>query len=84
MNKNITSLANFIFNICYTALFEYINLDKLIALVISNIMSINTPFLLHFANIDKLCVFFNNIINELLNNKFIYLVVYRYSHDFLM
>lgn len=84
MDNNIADLTDFIFGINNTVLLGQINLDIPIKLIIFHIMSVNIPFFLCFTNIDKLGVFLNNITNEWIRDKFIDLVVCRYSHVFLM
>lgn len=77
-------LANFTFNISSMASLGHINLEIPIRPIIFYIMSVNTLFFLCLANIDKLNVFFNNVINELVYDKFLHSVVYRYSYAFKM
>lgn len=84
INNSKNHLAKFIFTISNTASLSHINLDTLIGLIIFYIVFVNTLFFLCLADINKLSVFFNNITNELVYEKFIYLIVCRYGNAFLM
>lgn len=77
MNNSIAGLANFTFNIGNMLLLIHINFDILIKLVIFFIMSVITLFFIGLTNMDKFSVFFNNIKNELVYDKFVHSVVCR-------
>ena len=49
-----------------------------------SIISIHISFLLCLADMNKLNVYFNNIINQMIQNQQIHLVVRRYDHVFLL
>ena len=84
MDNSTAGSADFTFGIGSTASLGHINLDTPIGPVIFYIMSVNTPFFLYLANMDKLGVFFNNVTNELVRDEFVHLVVCRYGHAFWM
>lgn len=66
LNKNIAGLANFIFGIKNTISIRLVNLNILVRPVIFYTISFNISFLLCFTDIDKFKVFFNNIINKVI------------------
>ena len=84
MDNSTAGSADFTFGIGSTASLGHINLDTPIGPVIFHIVSVNTPFLLCLADMDKLGVFFNNVTNELVRDEFVHPVVCRYGHAFLM
>lgn len=84
INNIIASLTNFTFAIHSIASLKYINLNLTIKLVIFHIMSVKMSFLLYLTNINKLNVFFNNLTNKLVCNKFIHLIISRYDYAFLI
>ena len=58
--------ASFTFDIGSTTSLESINLIIPLRSITFHIVSINTPFLLCLADINRLKVFFNNVINQLI------------------
>lgn len=76
--------ANFTFGIGSTASLGQINLETPIGSIIFHIVSVNTPFLLCLADMDKLGVFFNNVTNELVQANSVHPVIRRYGHAFMM
>lgn len=66
LKKNTARSVNFTFGTGSTTLIKSDNLDTPLRLIIFHIVSVNTPFLLYVANIDKHKVFFNNIINQVI------------------
>lgn len=65
LDRYITRSTSFIFRIGSTLSISTVNLDIPIGLIVFYIVQADTPFILCFADIDKLGVFFNNIINKL-------------------
>ena len=53
------------FNISLTALIKLVTVKTLISLVNFYIVKADTPFLLYFADMDRLQVYYNNIIDTL-------------------
>lgn len=84
INNSTAGSANFSFGIDNTTSLCYINLDIPIELLIFHIVSVHTLFVICLADLNKLSVLFNNVINELVYNKFINQKVYRYGYVFLM
>ena len=76
--------ANFTFDIESTASLDHINLDTSIKSIIFHIMFVNTFFLLCLADMNKLDVFFNNVINELIQVNSMHSMIRKYDHAFLM
>lgn len=62
-DKNTAGLANFIFRIGNAASIRLVDLDLSLKEIIFYIVSINTPFLLCLADINKHGAFLNNITN---------------------
>ena len=64
LDKNIAGSANFIFGIRSAISIISVNLDISLGSITFHIVSVNIPFLLCLADMDKLGEFFNNIINK--------------------
>ena len=75
--------ASFIFGIGSTSSINTINLNTPLGMIVFHIVQINTPFLLCFADMDKLGAFFNNIANQLVQSNRFHPVIRRYGHAFL-
>ena len=76
--------ANFTFDIENTASLDHINFDTSIKSIIFHIMFVNTLFLLCLIDMNKLDVFFNNVINKLIQINSMHSVIRKYDHAFLM
>ena len=61
-----TRAVNIQFSISLTILIRSVAVKTLISLVNFYIVKINTPFLLYFTDIDRLQVYYNNIIDTLI------------------
>lgn len=80
---NIVESFNFTFDIDNKILLESVNLITSSRLIIFHIVSINISFLLCLTDMNRLKVFFNNIINQLIQSNQTYFVICKYSHAFL-
>ena len=49
-----------------------------------HVVKADTPFLLCFADIDKLRVYYNNVIDTLIGPAFTLLVIRRFKHPFFI
>ena len=67
INKMQTKAINIQFGISLTILIKLIAVKTPISLVNFYIVTINTPFLLYFADIDKLQIYYNNITDTLIS-----------------
>lgn len=76
LNKTTAKSTNFIFEIRSTLFISIDNLDTPLRIIIFHIVQVNIPFLLCFANINKLKAFFNNLINEIVQSSFSYLIIF--------
>jgi hypothetical protein len=72
------------FGIGTTSLIGLIKVDTPIGQVEFHIMKANTPFLLSLADMDKLGIYFNNLLNMLVTPKGNVPVVRRFGHSFLL
>ena len=86
LDKNTAGSANFIFRIGRIALIGSVNLDTLLESITFHIPFVNTSFLLCLADIDKHDVFFNNIINKVIQTQpsQSHLIIRRYGYAFLL
>ena len=84
MNKINVNLIIFIFEIKSISSIKTISLNTSIEIIIFHIISIHISFLLCLVDMNKLNVYFNNIINQMIQNQQIHLVVRRYDHVFLL
>ena len=62
-----TKTVNIQLSINLTALIKLVIIKTLISLVNFYMVKIDTPFLLYFVNIDRLQIYYNNIINTLIS-----------------
>ena len=86
-----TGAVNVQFGISLTALIGSVAVKTPIGLVNFHIVKADTPFLLYFADMDRLQVYYNNITDTLigpataLRSKYITLpIVRRFEHPFLI
>lgn len=86
LDKKIAGSANYTFEIGSTACIRSVILDTPIALIIFDIMLVNTLYLLCLANMDNLQEFFNNITNQVKQTQppRSHPVIWRYSYAFLL
>ena len=83
LDKITAGSANFIFGIGSTSSIGTVNLDTSMKMIVFHIVQVNTPFLLCFADIDKLGAYFNNLTNEVVQSNRSYPVIRRYGYAFL-
>ena len=83
LDKTMARSANFIFGIGSTSSIGTVNLDTFMGMIIFHIVQVNTPFLLCFADMDKLGAYFNNLTNEVVQSNRSHLVICKYGHVFL-
>lgn len=89
LDKTLAGSAHFIFGMGSTLSIRLVNLNIPLGFITFHIVSFNTPFLICPADIDKLRVFFNNIINQVIQlQTYIqpaqsFPVVRKYNHAFL-
>ncbi len=77
------------FEIDNTLILEFVNLNISLEMITFHIVEINTSFLLCLNNFDRLSIYFNNLINEIVQYKHTskkrrHLVIRRYGHAFLL
>ena len=88
LNQSTAGSANFVFGIESTGSIESININTPIGPITFHIISINTSFLLCFANLDKSETFFNNVINKVIQQHQkppkSHPVFRNYGHAFLL
>jgi hypothetical protein len=72
------------FDIDSTTSIDSINLNTSLETIVFHIVQINTSFLLCLADLDKLDAFFNNITNQIVQNKSSHSIIRRYDHAFLL
>jgi hypothetical protein len=66
INITQTGAVNVQFNISLTILIRLVVVKTLISLVDFYIIKVDTPFLLYFVDMDRLQVYYNNVINTLI------------------
>lgn len=69
LDKTTTGSRNFVFGIGSTLFIGTITLDTPLGIIVFHIVQVNTPFLLCFADMDKLGAFFNNLTNEVIQSN---------------
>jgi hypothetical protein len=84
LNTSTTESITFIFEIDSIAFIETTLLNTPMRLITFHIVSINTSFLLCLIDMNKLEAFFNNIINEIIQNTQKHSIMRRYEHVFLL
>ena len=88
LNQSTAGSANFVFDIESTDSIESINISTSIGSITFHIISVNTPFLLCLADLDKSGAFFNNVTNKVIQQhqkpSRSHPVFRRYGHAFLL
>ncbi len=77
------------FEIDNTLILRFVELNSSLEIITFHIMKINISFLLCLNNFDRLDIYFNNLINEIVQYEHIskkrrHLVIRRYEHAFLL
>lgn len=80
---NIAESVSFTFGIDSTASLKSINFITFLKSIIFHIVSINISFLLCLADMNRLKIFFKNVINQLIQSNQAYFVICKYNHAFL-
>lgn len=65
LDKTTARSTNIVFGIDSAQSIGKVNFETPIETIAFHIMPVNTLFLLCFTDMDQLCIFFNNITNEL-------------------
>ncbi len=72
------------FEIDNTLILGFIDLKISLEVITFHIVEINTSFLLCLNDFDRLDIYFNNLINEIVQHERRHLVIRRYEHAFLL
>jgi hypothetical protein len=72
------------FEIDNTLILRFIDLNISLEMITFHIIKINISFLLCLNDFDRLEIYFNNLINEIVQHERRYLVIRRYGHAFLL
>jgi hypothetical protein len=72
------------FEIDNTLILEFIDLNTSLEMITFHIVEINTSFLLCLNDFDRLEIYFNNLINEIVQHERRHFVIRRYEHAFLL
>jgi hypothetical protein len=72
------------FEIDNTLILEFIDLNISLEMITFHIIEINISFLLCLNDFDRLEIYFNNLINEIVQHERRHLVIRRYEHAFLL
>jgi hypothetical protein len=72
------------FEIDNTLILEFIDLNTSLEMITFHIVEVNTSFLLCLNDFDRLDIYFNNLINEIVQHERRHLVIRRYEHAFLL
>ncbi len=83
INKK-TIKSNIKLKIDNTLILEFVELDTSLEMITFHIIRINIPFLLCLNDFDELNIYFNNLINEIVQHEKRPLVIRRYDHAFLL
>ena len=86
LNQSTAGSANFVFDIESTGSIRSIKISTSIEPITFHIISVNIPFLLCLANLDKSKAFFNNVTNKIIQQKSprSHSVFKKYGHAFLL
>ena len=86
LNQSTAGSANFVFGIESIGSIGSIKISTPIESITFHIVSVNTPFLLCLADLDKSGAFFNNVTNKVIQQKSSrsHPVFRRYGHAFLL
>jgi hypothetical protein len=72
------------FEIDNTLTLEFVELNTSLEIITFHIVKINIPFLLCLNDFDRLDIYFNNLINEIVQHEQRHFVIRRYDHAFLL
>jgi hypothetical protein len=72
------------FEIDNTLILEFVDLNISLEMITFHIVKINTSFLLCLNDFDRLDIYFNNLINEIVQHERRHFVIRRYDHAFLL
>jgi hypothetical protein len=72
------------FEIDNTLILEFVELNISLEIITFHIIEVNTSFLLCLNDFDRLDIYFNNLINEIVQHERRHLVIRRYEHVFLL
>ncbi len=72
------------FEIDNTLILEFIDLNISFEVITFHIVEINISFLLCLNDFDRLNIYFNNLINEIVQHERRHFVIWRYDHAFLL
>jgi hypothetical protein len=72
------------FEIDNTLILRFIDLNISLEMITFHIIKINTSFLLCLNDFDRLEIYFNNLINEIVQHERRHFVIRRYGHAFLL
>ncbi len=72
------------FEIDNTLTLEFIDLNISLEMITFHIIKINISFLLCLNDFDRLNIYFNNLINEIVQHERRHFVIRRYEHAFLL
>ncbi len=72
------------FEIDNTLILEFVELNTLLEIITFHIVEVNIPFLLCLNDFDRLDIYFNNLINEIVQHERRHFVIRRYGHAFLL
>jgi hypothetical protein len=84
LDETTAESAKITFDIDSTTSIDSINLNTPLETIVFHIVQVNTSFLLCLADLDKLDAFFNNITNQIVQNKSSHSIIRRYDHAFLL
>jgi hypothetical protein len=62
----------------------FVELNTPLEIITFHIVRVNIPFLLCLDDFDRLDIYFNNLINEIVQHERRHLVIRRYGHAFLL
>jgi hypothetical protein len=72
------------FEIDNTLILEFVDLNILLEMITFHIVKINISFLLCLNDFDRLDIYFNNLINEIVQHERRHFVIRRYEHAFFL
>ncbi len=72
------------FEIDNTLILEFVDLHISLEMITFHIIKINISFLLFLNDFNRLDIYFNNLINEIVQHERRHLVIRRYEHAFLL
>jgi hypothetical protein len=72
------------FEIDNTLILEFVELNISLEVITFHIVEVNISFLLCLNDFDRLDIYFNNLINEIVQHERRHFVIRRYGHAFLL